>query len=69
MVRDEVWEAASRDGHLARILCIGCLEQRLGQRLAPNDFSELGINEPSGLESDRLLDRVGVVDSEGKAEA
>lgn len=68
MVHDAVWEAASRDGQPARILCIGCLEQRLGRRLEPNDFANLGINEPGGLESDRLLDRLGVADAEGKTE-
>jgi len=60
MVRDEIWEAASRDHDPARILCIGCLEQRIGRQLTPGDFADLPLNEPGGLESPRLLDRLGV---------
>lgn len=59
MVRDEVWQEASRDGQPARILCVGCLEQRIARRLKPDDFADLPLNEPGGLESHRLLDRLG----------
>jgi hypothetical protein len=31
MVRDEVWPLGFHDG----VLCIGCLEQRIGRRLVP----------------------------------
>lgn len=68
MVRDEIWVAASRDGPTPRILCIGCLEERLGRRLAAADFSEFGINEPGGLESSRLHDRLTVINTEHKAD-
>lgn len=59
MVRNDVWEAASRDDEPARILCIGCLEQRIGRHLRPDDFADLPLNELGGLESPRLLDRLG----------
>jgi hypothetical protein len=58
MVRDETWQAASRAGDPPRILYIGCLEHRLGRRLEPEDFADLPLNEPNGLESARLRDRL-----------
>lgn len=59
MVRSEVWADASRDDEPPRILCIGCLEDRIGRRLEPGDFSDAGINkEPGWVCSERLLDRL-----------
>lgn len=60
MVQSEVWEAARREGELPSILCIGCLEDRIGRRLTPSDFADLGINEPGWATSKRLIDRLGV---------
>jgi hypothetical protein len=59
MVEDAVWEAATKT-EVARHLCIGCLETRLGRTLRPDDFKpSLSINEPSELDSPRLRDRRG----------
>jgi hypothetical protein len=56
MVRDEVWKAAQTDG--VRYLCVGCIEERLGRQLTRDDFSDLGINDPSWLKTARLRARL-----------
>jgi len=56
MVEDRVWKKA---GNEAGMLCIGCLEDRLGRRLHTNDFSKCPLNfDPSWIKSDRLLNRM-----------
>ena len=60
MLQDEVWRAAhpKRRG----MLCIGCVEARLGRRLCPEDFKVLPINDLAdpllGAKSARLLSRM-----------
>ena len=65
-VRDEVWDQAWA-GRLKpwhklpgqQILCIGCLEQRLGHTLMSCDFTSEPVNNPSDPDmSDRLRDRL-----------
>jgi hypothetical protein len=66
MVRDEVWEEAwagrrkpwhALDGQ--GILCIGCLEKRIGRTLMAWDFKYVQVNDPNdGSISDRLWDRL-----------
>jgi hypothetical protein len=60
MVKDEVWDAAVGPDSFIRgsFLCIGCLELRLGRRLAANDFTDSLLNKKSGHESPRLRDRL-----------
>jgi len=44
------------------LLCIGCLERRLGRRLTPADFTDAPANDPSDRDSGRsrrFLDRLG----------
>jgi hypothetical protein len=55
MLRDDVWLEANPtvDG----MLCIDCLETRLGRRLAPTDFSDAPCNHWPLL---RLSERDGV---------
>ena len=53
-VHDSVWQAA---GITRGMLCIGCLEGRLGRRLVPGDFPGLRINEPDAWDSPRLRAR------------
>lgn len=60
LVRDEIWKAASGNREPPRILCVHCLEQRIGRRLIPGDFADLPINAPGVLDSERLRDRLGV---------
>lgn len=44
------------------MLCIGCIEQRLGRKLQPSDFTNAYINSPKhASKSVRLLNRLGVV--------
>jgi hypothetical protein len=57
MVTHELWASATPDG--ADILCIGCLEKRLGRELVPDDFPSCwGIN-CADPKSERLLKRLG----------
>ena len=66
MVRGEVWESAwagcRKPWHSVpgqEILCIACLERRLGRELARADFTDAPINDPTcSLLSDRLRDRL-----------
>jgi hypothetical protein len=55
-VHDDVWAAtglAPRDG----MLCIGCLERRIGRRLEPKDFDMKAPINHSGGGSERLQSR------------
>lgn len=56
MVTDEVWEAAwpKRYG----MLCIGCLENRLGRELTAEDFTDAPINRGYFKYSERLAARL-----------
>jgi hypothetical protein len=51
-VHDEVWAAAGAEPH-GVILCIGCLEARLGRWLGPDDFSGAPLNDLSVADSAR----------------
>jgi hypothetical protein len=56
MVEDRVWEKAGDDEGM---LCIGCLEKRIGRKLECKDFSKCPLNfDPMWAKSDRLLDRM-----------
>ena len=58
-VNDALWNAAGM-GKVG-MLCIGCLELRIGRELTPNDFTACYLNrastEPKSL---RLADRMGL---------
>ncbi|MEU7144370.1 hypothetical protein ABZ942_33340 [Nocardia sp. NPDC046473] len=57
-VHDAVWGCAAAS--VDSILCIGCLENRLGRRLLPTDFVAAVLNEPGyGQHSSRLRSRLG----------
>lgn len=67
MVLDHLWETAVAAAPVlvpnsegCEMLCIGCLETRIGRRLAPDDFTPgVLLNDPrAGGRSDRLLDRM-----------
>jgi hypothetical protein len=56
MVKDDVWESAVSGRAL---LCVGCLETRLGRRLLSADFSNALINShPNIRQSERLQSRL-----------
>jgi hypothetical protein len=57
MVKDTVWPIGDLDG----MLCVGCIEQRIGRRLTPQDFTDAPTNWvplQSGGHSARLTDRM-----------
>jgi hypothetical protein len=54
IVTHELWARANPDG--AGMLCVGCLEKRLGRELTPDDF---GLNSVSSPKSERPLKRLG----------
>lgn len=56
MVRDDVWLAAV-ESKSSGMLCIGCLEKRLGRTLAHTDFTDAPVNF-MGPFSMRLRDRL-----------
>src|SRR5262249_12462754 len=57
VVHDVVWDASglSKDGAL---LCVGCLEARIGRRLCRDDFTDAPINHFTDSQSLRLQDRI-----------
>ena len=67
MVHDDIWDSVSEN--LYGMLCVGCLEERLGRRLTPADFMDCPLNNWKlssapwtmrhlGRSSDRLLSRL-----------
>lgn len=57
MVTDEVWESAGLENGM---VCIGCLEARVGRTLNANDFTDCVVNtDPTQyLKSERLASRL-----------
>jgi hypothetical protein len=56
MIHDHVWPLPRRG---AGMLCIGCLERRIGRRLTPGDFTDAPINCDRAGMSARLRARLG----------
>ena len=57
MVHDRVWKEARPEDW--GMLCVGCLEKRLGRRLTPRDFTGAPVNNPHvKRKSDRILSRM-----------
>lgn len=56
MLHDDIWAAVhpSLDG----MLCIGCVEARLGRTLTPNDFLPCPLNTALSRKSERLWSRL-----------
>lgn len=53
----ELWMSAV--GSKVGMLCVGCLETRIGRQLKPSDFTSAHINNPKLYDmSDRLRKRV-----------
>lgn len=56
MVTDEVWEAAGLDKGM---VCIACLEARIGKTLTGNDFADCPLNiDPDFARSNKLASRL-----------
>jgi hypothetical protein len=59
MVHDELWEYATEDFGGDGMLCIGCLENRLGGLLTSDDFTDAPLNSMNLFcGSDRLRSRL-----------
>jgi hypothetical protein len=67
IVKDQVWGQAWRGRRKSwqrqipgqEILCIGCLEKRIGRTLCRDDFAAVPINDPDEHQhSDRMRDRL-----------
>ena len=58
-VHDEVWAAATSEKDVPpyRVLCVGCLETRIGRQLVASDFTDARVNK-LGDHSDRLKSRL-----------
>lgn len=59
MVQNELWEKAVPNQHdqEERVLCVGCLEARIGRTLIAADFTDAPVNK-RGSYSLRLLERL-----------
>ncbi len=56
-VRTALWMDAV--GQESGMLCVGCLEARMGRTLTPDDFTDAHINNPrKNAMSDRLRRRI-----------
>lgn len=56
MVTFDLWDCY---GAGSGMLCIGCLEARIGRLLQPDDFTDAPINDPDLIpKSQRLLSRL-----------
>lgn len=63
MLKNEVWLfVVPKD---KKMLCVGCVEKRLGRELTPEDFSYCLLNEEeySQPRSDRLKNRMGLLEA------
>lgn len=58
MVQFKLWELIVPNNHHEGMLCIGCVENRLGRQLVSEDFIEAPINYMQD-KSERLLIRLG----------
>jgi hypothetical protein len=57
MVNDRLWDkTAGKDKD--KMLCIGCLEKRLGRKLTPADFTDAPVNGGFMPQSARLRERL-----------
>jgi hypothetical protein len=66
MVKTKVWDQAWAGRRKSwfkhapgqEILCIGCLEARIGRTLTADDFTDAPVNNPDETMSERLRDRL-----------
>lgn len=59
MVHDALWNKAIFWSFGELMLCIGCIEDRLGRKLTIRDFTDAPVNRLNfGTKSARLIDRL-----------
>jgi hypothetical protein len=56
MIHDALWLKANPKGE--GMLCIGCVEDRLGRRLSADDFTDCLLNKSRHGKSERLISRL-----------
>ena len=57
MIHESLWLSVMKC--LCGMLCIGCVESRLGRKLTPEDFTDCALNtEGFGYKSARLANRL-----------
>lgn len=62
MVDDEVWYSAITARSKPDMLCIGCVELRIGRLLTKDDFSDAPLNSlPYWERSERLKTRLEII--------
>lgn len=61
-VHDEVWAAATTKKEVPpyKVLCVGCLELRIGRQLNASDFTDARVNR-FGDHGDRLKSRLATL--------
>jgi hypothetical protein len=63
MLKSPVWYEAVNASPVVPfkvLMCIGCVENRIGRKLKPNDFANVRLNHPDiRVKSERLKDRLG----------
>jgi len=57
MVSKDLWQSSVKEDEEDGMLCIGCLETRIGRLLTPDDFPPIPVNKWPA--SDRLRSRQG----------
>lgn len=67
MVHDEVWKLAEL-GETDGMLCVGCLEERIGRRLQADDFTDAPVNQFADSHSVRLESRLSTRSEAAPAE-
>lgn len=60
MVQWDLWEKYVPEDNHNSMLCLGCLESRMGRQLVPNDFIACILNDDEYFDnkSDRFLNRL-----------
>ena len=61
MLKDSTWYLIHNSN--VGMICIGCIEKRLGRQLTPNDFNDSHVNRPAPGKffSNRLMERLGLL--------
>lgn len=62
MLKDSIW-ALTSVGRVG-MLCIGCVETKIGRKLVPSDFNDSFVNKIPMQRSMRLNERLGFVNAE-----
>jgi hypothetical protein len=62
MVHDGLWDVATEDFGGDGMLCVGCLENRIGGKLVASDFTDAPINKGIYGLSARLAQRLSTFD-------